>query len=389
MDRKRILVVDDHEPLRAAVQMLLGTEGYDVLTAANGAHALRLMEEYHPDLIMADIMMPEMDGYDFYRAVRARPEGVSTPFIFLTARSQREDVLKGKALGAEDYLTKPLHPEELLVAVRARLERARAVRGTIAAEIQQLKQQILTAVGHELRTPLTHVICYTDLALEDIDALPPEMLREFLVTIRGGGERMSRLIDDLLLLIRLDVGQMEEEFRQAARVHDDVGEIVTRTVQRSEERAAKQGVTLHTRVDRSLPPVRLYRPHLSDAVDRLVDNAVKFSRDRGKQVVVNARALRPSPTRAGPPTKLGSEGVQVAVTDEGVGIAREDLPHLFERFRQINRDRMEQQGMGLGLTIARELVRLHGGEITVESTLGEGSTFTIHLPVAEAPEKPS
>jgi signal transduction histidine kinase len=393
LDRWRILIVDDHEPLRAAVQMVLETEGYDVLVAANGVHALDLLEEYHPDLIVADIMMPGMDGYDFCRAVRARPEGVSTPFIFLTARSEREDVLKGKALGVEDYLTKPFHPEELLVVVRARLERAQVVREVVDLEVERLKEQILATLGHELRTPLTHVISYADLILDDAAALPPEMLRDSLVTIREGGERMSRLVGDLLLLIRLDAGRLAEEFHQGSRVRDDLGELVLRTVRRYEQRAVDQGLRLRVRVDRDLPPVRLCEPFFVDALDRLVDNALKFSRGMGQQVVVSAHALPPRPTDVGPPTNVGpttelrGQGVGVAVTDEGAGIAAEDFPSLFERFRQINRDEMEQQGVGLGLSIARALVRLHGGEITVESTPGEGSRFTIRLPVADAPER--
>jgi signal transduction histidine kinase len=399
LDRQQILVVDDHKPLRKAVQMVLEREGYDVLTAADGAQALSLMEDHRPDLIVADIMMPEMDGYDFYRAVRSRPEGISIPFIFLTAKSEREDVLKGKALGAEDYLTKPLHPQELLVAVRSRLERARAVRETIAAELDQLKNRILITLGHELRTPLTHVISYADLALEDIGALPPELLQEFLVTIRQGGERMSGLVEDLLLVIRLDAGRLAEEFRQFSQDHDDLEEIVLRTVWQYEESASDQGLQLDVRLAPDLPPVRLYEPFFVDALGRLVDNAIKFSRGKGEQIWVDARVSRARPGYWAEPgdelprgkgtgqSELGLWGVEVAVTDEGVGIAPKEVPHLFERFRQIDRARMEQQGVGLGLHIARELVCLHNGDIVVDSVLGEGSTFTIQLPPATPPTK--
>jgi DNA-binding response OmpR family regulator len=124
MSKQHILVVDDHELLLAGIQDILETEGYTVSTATDGVRALQVMEKVHPDLIVADIMMPRMDGFAFCEAVRTRPEWVPIPFIFLTAKAAREDMLRGKHLGAEDYITKPFDPQELLIAVRARLDRA-------------------------------------------------------------------------------------------------------------------------------------------------------------------------------------------------------------------------------------------------------------------------
>jgi two-component system sensor histidine kinase/response regulator len=122
MGKQQILVVDDREALLAAIRDILEIEGYTILTATNGMKALEVMEETRPDLIVADILMPQMDGYAFYEAVRARQEWTSIPFIFLTAKAEREDVSKGMDLGAEEYITKPFDPQELLQAVRARLE---------------------------------------------------------------------------------------------------------------------------------------------------------------------------------------------------------------------------------------------------------------------------
>ncbi len=368
MSGRRILVVEDHKPLLMAIQCILEEEGYTVLTATDGLEALQVMERVCPDVIVADIMMPRMDGYALYEAVRARPEWVPIPFIFLTARAEKEDVLKGKELGAEDYIVKPLDPQELLVAIRARLRRARILRESMEAEFDQLKQQIVTALSHELRTPLTHVQAYTELALEDIPSLSPDALQDFLLRIKRGADRLTRLVEDLLLLIRLDAGRVASEFRLLARVHRNLGAILTRTVQQYEKEAAACGVTLETSLEPDLPPVRLCEPFFMDALGRLLDNGIKFSRGEGKRVTVSARA---------------ADGwVEVAVSDQGVGIPADEIPHLFERFRQIGREKMEQQGVGLGLAIAKDLIRLHDGEITVESKPGVGSTFTIRLPVA-------
>jgi len=368
MSGERILIVEDHQALLDAVQEVLESNDYVVLSATNGLEALQVMEETPPDLIIADIMMPLMDGYALYEAVRSRSEWVAIPFIFLTAKSAKEDILRGKILGVEDYITKPFEPQELLAAVRAREARARAIREAAAAEFDHLKQQIVTILGHELRTPLTYIHGYTALALEDIPSLSREALEEFLLAIKRGADRLTALVEDLLLIVRLDAGQTLNEFRALVQVRSDLGTIVKRAVSRHEEQAAANNLTLETDVAPDLPAVQLCEPLFSDALERLVDNAIKFSHGRGKRVLVSARPA--------------NGWVEIAVQDWGIGIPANEIPHLFERFRQINREKLEQRGVGLGLAIAKELIQLHGGEITVESKVNEGSTFTIRLPVA-------
>jgi two-component system sensor histidine kinase/response regulator len=365
--KQHILVVEDHEPLLAAIRHVLESEDYAVSTACDGIEALRVMKETRPDLIVADIMMPRMDGYEFYQAVRERAEWVPIPFIFLTARAEKEDMLKGKALGVEDYIVKPFDPQELVIAVQARLGRAQAIQKASEASFEKLKQQIINTLSHELRTPLTYIQGYTALALED--ASSPDDLQEFLAAIKGGADRLTRLIEDMLLLVQMDTGQAADDFDQLAGTRTDLDAIVKNTVERFVEQASLQGLTLEVQAPDSLPPVRLCEPFFVDAMGRLLDNAIRFSQGKEKHVWIDVRA--------------SDEWVETAVRDEGVGIAAEQIPYMFERFRQIDRERMEQQGAGLGLAIARDLIALHGGEISVDSQVGEGSTFTIRLPVAE------
>jgi two-component system sensor histidine kinase/response regulator len=368
-DTGRVLVVEDQPALRVAIQRYLEANGYTVSTANDGAQALQVMEGITPDIIVADIMMPTMDGYEFYHAVRTRSEWTSIPFIFLTARAQREDVIKGKALGVEDYLTKPVNPEELLVTVRARLARARAIQESADAKIDVIKQQIVTVLGHEMRTPLTYIRGYTDLALEDIPSLPPELLEEFLQSISQGADRLTRLVDDFLTLVRLDTGQVEREFQQLVEVRRDLDEIVARTVGRYEPIATTKGVTLEYLVKPNLPPVQLCEPLFANALGRLIENAIKFSSGEGKLMAVETQEIQ--------------GWIEIAVTDEGPGIPPGEISRLFERFRQVDREKMEQQGVGLGLSIAQGIIHLHGGEIVAKSTVGKGSTFTIRLPLTK------
>ncbi|HIP87120.1 MAG TPA: hybrid sensor histidine kinase/response regulator [Anaerolineales bacterium] len=366
MGKPRILVAEDHKPMQQALKKILEGEGFEVLTANDGEEALRAMEMFRPDLVLADIMMPRMDGYALYEAVRARQEWVTIPFIFLTAKAEREDILKGKALGVEDYITKPFDPQELIVVVQSRLARTREIRQVTETEFDELKQQITTVLGHELRMPLTYVTGYAELALEDLENLSAEELQEFLAGIKRGADRLTRLVNDLLLLIRLDTGRTAKEFRDLATVHDDLGNVVERTVWQHALQAAERGVALEVQVAPDLPPVLICETLFVDALGRLIDNGIKFSLRDERRVTVRAR--------------VADGRVEVSVIDRGIGIPPEEIPHLFERFRQIGRDRLEQQGVGIGLAIAREVIRLHGGDIEVESTPGEGSTFTIWLP---------
>ncbi|MGC9520542.1 MAG: ATP-binding response regulator [Anaerolineae bacterium] len=371
MRKKRVLVVEDHDLLLMAIRDILEVEGYQVTTATDGVDALEKMREAIPDLIIADISMPRMDGYRFFEEVHANPEWVPIPFIFLTARAEREDRLRGKAMGAEDYIVKPFDPQELVVVVNSRIGRARAIREATESEFEELKRQIITLLSHELRTPLTSVYGYTELALEEATNLPPGDFQQFLAGIQKGADRLTHLVEDLLLVVRLEAGELQREFQLFGAVQDDVADIVHRTVELEKPKAAKLGISLETHVPSALPPSVIHEQFLADALSRLIDNALKFSRRVGKRVRVTA----------GTP----DNEIQIAVRDWGIGIPSDQLDHLFERFRQIDRDKLEQQGAGMGLFIAQALMSCMGGKITVESQQGEesGSTFTIHLPVAQ------
>ncbi|MBN1810402.1 MAG: HAMP domain-containing histidine kinase [Anaerolineae bacterium] len=370
---QQILVVEDHLTLLEAIQSILQLEGYVVAVARNGVEALEVMEKAYPDLILADIMMPQMDGFSFFEAVRARPEWVRIPFIFLTARAEKEDILRGKGLGVEDYITKPFSTEELLVAVRARLDRAKVIQEASTVEFDRLKQQIITSLSHELRTPLTYVIGYTDLALEGVASMSPEVMEEFLLGIKRGGDRLTRVVADLLWLTRLDSGRAVEEYRLTARRHADLDVLLRQTIEKREKAASERGVTLQLEIEPGLPPVALCEPFFVDALDRLVDNGIRFTRAEGKSVTVRAHS--------------DNGYVLIDVKDEGIGIPPAEISHIFERLHQVDRDKLEQQGVGLGLVIAQGLIHLHGGRITVESQHGVGSRFTICLPALSEGEK--
>jgi signal transduction histidine kinase len=365
---KHVLIAEDEPSLQTAIRLTLEAAGFSVSAAGDGLQALETLESTSPDIIIADIMMPRMDGYELYQAIRARSKWTSIPFIFLTARADKEDAIKGKALGAEDYLTKPVDPTELLTTIRARLARAQAVKESAQDELDEIKRQIVTMLSHEMRTPLTYIKGYTELALDDIAGTSPEMLQEFLEAIGQGAERLKRMSNDLLLLTRADTGLLAEEIGELSKPCHDLDAVVKRAVNRHQKQAAAKGLNLELHVPPDVPPVELCEPLFETALRRLVDNGIRFTKEEGKAVTVSIQA---------------SEGwVKIAVADQGVGVPPGAISDVFARFQQIDRETQEQQGIGLGLTIAQEIVRLHGGEIKVESTASQGSTFTIKLPVA-------
>ncbi len=364
-----ILVVEDDNTLRFMLKEILEDEGYDVMVAGDGVAALELMEEKCPDLILSDIMMPRMDGYDFYEAVRGNVTWIPIPFIFLTARAEREDVRFGKALGAEDYLVKPFEAEDLFIAIQARLARAQAIQGASDVKFDQLKRQIITVLGHELRTPLTYITGYTSLALDDLPELAPEQFRNFLKGIQVGSDRLGRLVEDFLLVFDIDSGSVARNFAGRASICEDLGAAIRRAVSLYEPEAAQEDLVLAICLPPSFPPVLLHESHFSNALGRLLSNAIKFSKRPGQERKIEIEG------------QVEDSWVSISVIDHGIGISETQSALLFNRFLQLNRERMEQQGLGLGLHIAQKLIQLHGGSIEVASELGVGSTFTIRLPV--------
>jgi len=364
--RTSILLVDDDPAILEGMTDLLNIYGYRVITACNGREALAAMQRELPDIIISDILMPDMDGYDFLRAVRSNPSWTPIPFIFLTAYGQRKDIRHGHSLGVDAYLTKPFEPEDLVVLIESRLRRMRELHEIARMDVERMKQQLVIVFSHELRTPLTYIYGYVDMLREQYAELDQATIETMLDGIKRGAERLKHLVEDLMLVIQLDSGVLETEIalrRAPALLSAIVEEVIERYRHVAEER--------HVTLEADVPPhlrvlgVALY---LQDALGRLVDNAIKFCKRQGGHVAITAEEQ--------------GECVVLRVSDDGIGIDPAHLEAIFERFSQVDRERLEQQGVGLGLTIARDLVQLHGGRITVESQPGVGSTFTVTLPSA-------
>jgi two-component system sensor histidine kinase/response regulator len=365
-----ILVVEDDTHLMEGIRDILELNGYDVLTATNGSVGLEVLQNQSspPDLIVSDIMMPRMDGYDFFNAVRERENWVAIPFIFLTAKGERDDIFRGKSMGAEDYVVKPFDADELLVAVDSRLKRHRELNKRRDQEVSNIKHNILNILNHEFRTPLTYVVAYADMLHRDADELGVNDMRTFLRGINSGANRLRRLVENFILLVELETGEALKTYEWRRTSFATYGELLCMIWDKYADLAAEQRVSVNIHVDDHLPPIKADADYLSAALECLVENAIKFTEHPGREITLRA---------------FQDAGyVCLAVIDQGRGIPQNELGNIFKPFYQINRDRYEDQGAGSGLAIVDGVVRLHGGSAAVESTFGEGSTFTIRLPIA-------
>ncbi len=363
---RTILVIEDDPDVLDNVHDLLKTEGFVTVGARDGRAGLKEAHLRQPDLIICDVMMPDMDGFEVLRQVRSQPETRTIPFIFVTARAGRADLRTGMDLGADDYLVKPFTAEELLQAVRTRLERHDEQRQWYQERIKELRSNLSRTLPHELRTPLSCILGYSQFLLEILDTVEPDELRGMLEEINDSGKRLERLVDNYYLYAQLEISATDPAWRATM-----LGQGLSRP-QPLVERVAHAQARRHSRdADLRLRladgTARIQDTYLEKIVAELVDNAFKFSRP-GTPVLV---------------TGLRDEDYYVLeVADQGRGMSEEQLQQV-GAFVQFDRNRYEQQGLGMGLTVARRLAELHQGTLGVDSQPDEGTTIWVWLPVAE------
>jgi len=364
----KILVLEDELSIRENIVELLEDEGYLVLQASNGGDGVAVAMDMTPDLIISDVMMPVMDGYGVLKAVRAHPPLATTPFIFLTAKADKPDFRTGMELGADDYLTKPFTQEELLQAIASRLSRQTVIREEAEKTLDDLRKNISYALPHELRTPLSGIIGPSKMMLDMLDTLDKKDIHEFLTIIHESGERLHRLIQNFLLYAQLemdsnDMAQIASMRRGATLAADQV------IAKGAADRAAYHKRPADLTVTLMKASVAIAHEHLEKISAELVDNALKFSKP-GDAVDLTG-------------TASGSM-YSISVRDRGKGMSPADIERI-GGFVQFKRKLHEQQGPGLGLTIAKRLVELHGGSVTIVSDPGVETTVTATLPIVANP----
>lgn len=395
--RARILIVDDHDENLLALEAVLSDSHYDLVRANSGRAALRAALQGDFAVVLLDVAMPDMDGYETAMLLRERERSRHTPIIFLTANYRSEvHVFRGYSVGAVDYITKPFFPEVLkskvavfvelfekgealkrqtaalqaahdeleervrertaALATAARVERELR---TQAEQVNRLKDEFLATLSHELRTPLNAILGWTHLL--ELPSDDPTMATRAVNVIKNNAVAQSQIIEDILDVSRIIGGKLRLRLRPAS-LHEVVGAAIDGVVPAAEAK----GISLERQLD-PVDPVVIDRDRIQQVCWNLLSNAVKFT-PKGGRVTVHLSSR--------------DEDLVLTVSDTGVGIDPEFLPRIFDRFSQADGSANRRHGgLGLGMAIVRHLVELHGGTVSARSD-GEarGSTFTIVLP---------
>ena len=354
MDNKpTILIIDDEPALLMGLAATIRRHGYDVVTASDGNEGLLKAKEARPDLILSDVMMPPPNGFELRRLLNLDPDLASTPFIFLTARSNVEDRVSGMREGADDYIVKPFATQELLARIEAVLRRVQTeqargreqMRIKAQQDMDKLRYEILQNFHHELRTPLVNIMMPLELAANNRFSDPEEQSR-FLQIALSNADRLESLVTDLILLSNIDHGDLNT-IRQPIDVDMHIIAPARKRLERYQTKALEFFVGVSEQGKITAP-----RREFIHAVLHLMDNAFKFSFEKG-QVSLSVK-----------PGLNG--GVSIVVQDEGPGIPPEFREKVFERFYQVSQgDNREYEGLGLGLTIARAVFQSLNGDIQI------------------------
>jgi len=362
----RILIVDDTPANIDVLDQMLEAEGHQISVAASGEAALDLAPKIAPDLILLDIMMPGIDGFETCRRLTADPATKDIPVLFITAKSDAEDVVKGFSLGAVDYIAKPFREQEVLTRVRFHLQRKHLIeemkdKNRKLTEVNDLKNKFLGMASHDLKNPITSIRGYARILLDQGGKLPEETRTEFLEAIHEISGHMLELLGDLLNISMIESGHLNLCLK-----NDSLAALVDERLRVHRFLAEKKNIVLHASLA-ELPPFAFDASRIGQAIDNLLSNAIKFS-PPDKNIHI---ALEDADGHA-----------KFSVRDEGPGLSEEDQGKLFGPFQKLaNRPTGDEPSHGLGLAITKKMVEAHHGRLSVESAPGAGSTFSFEIPM--------
>lgn len=357
-----ILIIEDDDMIRENMVELFTNEGYKTLAVANGKLGLTEAMKSISDLIVSDIMMPEMDGFEVYKGIRSEPLLSAIPFVFISALSEKSNVRSGMALGVDDYITKPFANTELITVVRNRIEKSKAIRHSL----EELKTNLIRSVPHEFLTPLNAVIGFSQLLMDSCiekTILPKDDVLEYSQCIYIAGQRLLRITQNYILYTELTI--REKEIIAKINAKDDVYENVHFFLpQYLYELANIENRRNDLEITMEKADLKIGDRNLRKIIEELLGNAMKFSKNKIKVTGV-----------------LKNKEYEISIEDYGNGISETNLKNI-DVFRQFDRHYSEQQGMGLGLAIVKKLCSICNCNFKLESELKRGTKATITIEVA-------
>lgn len=366
-----IFAVDDVLANIMLINMMLVRAGFKVEKSTDPTKVIEMAKQNPPDLFLLDVMMPQLNGWELAELIKSEPELKEVPIIFLTAFEDKESMMKGFAVGASDYLTKPFEQDILLARVKSQLKLV-ASRNVIKQQNEDLKEiiygrdKMYSVIAHDLRSPLG-TIKMSLKALEDImrDMSVDEMLIELVVESGKQVAELFNLLDNLLKWTKNMTGTLKVVYQDF-----EVSTIVTGVMDMYTSVAAQKGINLVARNTlENNPLIHADADMCSTVLRNLVSNAVKFTSE-GKSIYID----------------IATEGefAVVSVKDEGCGMTEEEQGRLFNKDTHFTKyGTAREEGSGLGLLLCKNFAEMNGGKLTLESVVGEGSTFKIYIPLAK------
>jgi len=355
---KKILYIDDNTNLLEEILEALKFEGFDVFGASGGSEGIEVAKREKPDLILCDIMMQGIDGFEVYKQLKQDSSTSLIPFIFLTALAEQNEIRKGMELGVDDYIIKPILLEELLNAIRIRLQKSEEISKLIKMQLDELRERVLHVLPHEILTPLNGILGFAGIIKDDTSSISRNEIKEMASYIESSGNRLLKLVNNYLNYVYIVSGNCLDVKKELISVHDLIGNVSRLVAEK------------YNRVDDlifKLEDAELMIEHndMVFLIRELVDNAFKFSKPNSSVMVMNTR---------------NSDHIEIQIKDHGIGFPIDNLSNI-GAFNQFNREKMEQQGSGLGLITSILIAQRYKGSLQViKTTIGTKVKLTFPLP---------
>jgi len=361
---KRILCIEDDSGMRKSVRLMLEFTGYETIEAENGMVGVEQALKFLPDIIICDVRMPGMDGFETLEELHKHESTARIPFIFLTGEDPRTQMRKGMNLGASDFILKPIDMDDFIKAVQVRLEETEKRKNESQRAIDELSEKITRALPHELRTPMIGILGLAEQLKSHAEELKPREIKELAETLSFAAVRMNETLEKFwlhtqCLFLANDTSKLSASrqvgSKEAQEVIQHIAEDIASTYHRSSDLVL------------NLSPifVAVSEIYLEQLIRQVIDNAFKFS-IAGTQVIIS--------------TARGNEMGMITIKDNGRGFLEDQIKKI-HAFMQFDREQYEQQGLGLGLMIVKRLTEIHNGSMQVSSMQGKGTTVSLSFPL--------
>jgi signal transduction histidine kinase len=368
MSQSKILIVDDIPENLSLISTFLEEMDIEILLANNGKEALESIDKQIVDIILLDISMPEMNGFDVCERLKENEQTKDIPVIFLTARTQPEEVIKGLQLGAVDYITKPFNPVELVTRVRNHLNHKKAndliqIQNEKLIELNSMKDKFFSIIAHDLKNPLGLFLTTSQYINDNLHSFKPDETKSFMEVIHTNAQKLHDLLNNLLQWSRSQSNRIQYypiEFGIYDLVQDNLtvlSELIQKKKISAFNNSNKESV-IYADVNM-----------INTVIRNLISNAIKYTNEEG-EITIN--------------TEETDTSIIINVQDDGVGIEDENIPKLFRiDINYFTSGTNNEEGTGLGLILCKEFIDKNNGKISVKSKINEGSTFSIELPKQE------